>query len=250
MTKPATPSQPTPAGDDRNLVAVDANYIAPTLEDKLHGFWKKNGTAVIALCALVLVGIIAKGGWEYLAAQKEADVEKNYAAATTPEKLKAFAAAHADHTLGAVAQLRLADDAYTAGKGAEAVTGYEQVVARLKTGPLATRARLGAAMAKIAAGKTTDGESALKSLASDTTQAKGVRVEAAYQLASLASEAGRADDVKKYSDLVVQIDPASPWMQRAMTLRSSLPAAPAAPPVEAAKDAAVGGGVQVKLPGK
>jgi hypothetical protein len=250
MTTPATPSQPTPAGDDRNLVAVDANYIAPTLEDKLHGFWKKNGTAVVVLCVLVLVGIIAKGGWDYMAAQKEADVEKDYAAATTPEKLKAFASAHADHTLGAVAQLRLADDAYAAGKAAEAVTGYEQVVARLKTGPLATRAQLGAAMAKIAAGKTAEGETALKSLANNTAEFKGVRVEAAYQLASLAADAGRADDVKKYSDLVAQIDPASPWTQRAMTLRSTLPAAPATAAGEVKKDADPAAGVQIKLPGK
>lgn len=245
MTTPATPAQPTPAGDDRNLVTVDATYIAPTLEDKLHRFWKKNGTAVVVLCVLVLIGIVAKGGWDYMAAQKEADVQKDYATATTPEKLKAFAAGHSDHTLGAVAQLRLADDAYAAGKATEAVTGYEQVVALLKTGPLATRARLGAAMAKIATGNTAEGETALKALANDAAQAKGVRVEAAYQLASLAADAGRADDVKKYADLVAQIDPASPWMQRAMTLRSTLPATPAAATVEAKKDA-----VQIKVPGK
>ncbi|MBC7369515.1 MAG: tetratricopeptide repeat protein [Undibacterium sp.] len=250
MTTPATPSQPTPAGDDRNLIAVDATYIAPTLEDKLHGFWKKNGTAVIALCVLVLVGIVAKGGWDYMAAQKEAGVQTDYAAATTPEKLKSFAAAHSGHSLAAVAQLRLADDAYTAGKAADAITGYEQVIATLKTGPLATRAKLGVAMAKISAGQTAEGETALKSLASDVAQAKGVRAEAAYQLASLAAEAGRAEDVKKYSDQVAQIDPASPWTQRAMTLRASLPVAPAAAAVEVKEDAAVPAGVQIKLPGK
>ncbi len=250
MTTPATPSQPTPAGDDRNLVPVDATYIAPSFEDKLHGFWKKNGTVVIVLCVLVLVGIVAKGGWDYLQSQKEVEIEKDYAAATTPEKLKSFAAANSGHSLAAVAQLRLADDAYTAGKYADAITGYEQVVATLKTGPLATRAQLGSAMSKISSGKTAEGETALKALANDAAQAKGVRVEASYQLASLAAEAGRADDVKKYADQVAQIDPASPWTQRAMTLRSSLPAAPASA-VEAKKDAAApAGGVQIKLPGK
>lgn len=249
MTTPATPAQPTPAGDDRNLVTVDATYIAPTLEDKLHRFWKKNGTAVVVLCVLVLIGIVAKGGWDYMAAQKEADVQKDYATATTPEKLKSFAAAHSGHSLAAVAQLRLADDAYTAGKAADAITGYEQVIATLKTGPFATRAQLGVAMAKIAAGKTAEGETALKSLAGDAAQAKGVRAEAAYQLASLAAEAGRADDAKKYSDQVAQIDPASPWTQRAMTLRSSLPAASAVAS-EVKKVVAPAAGVQIKVPGK
>ena len=148
MTTPASPAQPTPSGDDRNLVAVDATYIAPSFEEKLHAFWKKNGTVVIVLCVLVLVGIVAKGGWDYLAAQKEVEVQKDYAAATTPEKLKSFATAHADHILGTLAQLRLTDDAYAAGKAAEAVTGYETVAAKLKTGPIFARAQLGLAMAK------------------------------------------------------------------------------------------------------
>jgi hypothetical protein len=103
-------------------------------------------------------------------------------------------------------------------------------------------------MAKIAAGKTAEGETALKSLAGDAAQLKGIRAEASYHLASLAAEAGRADDVKKYSEQVAQIDPSSPWTQRAMTLRASLPATPAAASPQAEAPAA--GGVQIKLPGK
>jgi hypothetical protein len=150
--------------------------------------------------------------------------------------------------LGTLAQLRLTDDAYTAGKAAEAVTGYETVAAKLKTGPLFARAQLGLAMAKIAAGKTAEGETALKALAGDAAQLKGIRAEASYHLASLAAEAGRADDVKKYSEQVAQIDPSSPWTQRAMTLRASLPVAPAAAAPQTAAPAA--GDVQIKLPGK
>ena len=250
MTTPASPSQPTPAGDDRNLVAVDAAYIAPSFEDKLHAFWKKNGTAVMVLCALVLVGIVAKGGWDYMAVQKDAGVQQDYAAATTPEKLKSFAAANSGHILGAVAQLRIADEAYTAGKTADAVTGYEQASAALKSGPLFARAQLGLAMAKIAAGKAAEGETALKSLAGDAAQLKGIRAESAYHLASLSAEAGRADDVKKYSDQVAQIDPASPWTQRAMSLRASLPTPAVTATPAAKKDEAAPAGVQVKLPGK
>lgn len=252
MTTPTTPPNPTPAGDDRNLVAVDANVLAPTFEDKLLLFWAKNGTKVIVVCVVVLVGILAKGGWEWVEAQKEAGVQKDYVAATTSEKLKAFAAANSGHTLAAAAQLRLADEAYAAGKTTEAVAGYESVISILKTGPFATRARLGVAMAKLVGGKTVEGEAALKALAGDATQSKGVRVEAAYHLASLAADAGRADDVKKYSEQIAQIDPASPWTQRAMMLRSAVPvAAPATPAVEVKKeDAAPVGGVQIKLPGK
>lgn len=253
MTTPATPSSPKPAGDDRNLVAVDA-ATAATLEEKLHVFWKSNGTAVLALCGLVLLGIIAKGGWDYLGRQKELDVEKDFAAATTPEARKAFVAAHPEHSLGGIEQLRLADDAYAADKVADALAGYEKALTMIKDGPLAARAKLGIAIAKISTGKTAEGTADLKALAGDPNQLKGVRAEAAYQLTSLAAEANNGPDVQKFADQLMSIDPQSTWAQRAMTLRAMFPAvpapaAPAAAKVDDKKDAAAPA-VGVKLPGK
>lgn len=247
MPKPATPSAPQSAGDDRNLVAVDANYTPVTFEDKLHFTWKKHGNLILAVCGLALLGILGRGGWDYLARQKELDVEKAYAAATTPVQLMAFATAHGDHALGAVAQLRIADEAYTAGKSADALAGYEKALTVIKDGPLAVRARLGRAMAKVQAGKSTEGAAELKQLANDANQLKGVRVEAVYQLASLAAESGNAADVQKLSDQLMQIDPSSPWTQRAIALRASLPASAAATPAPAGNAAP---SMQIKLPGK
>ena len=240
MTTPATPSAPKSTGDDRNFVAVDETYTVLTFEDRLRIFWQKNGKSVITLLIVVLVAIVAKGGWEYLQAQKEQDLQHEYAAAGTPEKLKTFAAAHAGHSLAGIAGLRLADDAYAAGKSADAISGYEEALTALKAGPLASRAKLGLAMAKLQAGKTADGEAALKQLAADTAETKGVRVEASYHLASLASTAGKADDVKKYSEQILQLDPNSPWTQRVFMLRASLPAVESAP---------VGSTPAVTLPG-
>lgn len=227
MTTPNTPSAPKTAGDDRNLVAVDENYVALTFEDRLRIFWQKNGKSVIALVVIVLIAILAKGAWDYRAAQKEVSLQQDYAAASTPEKLKAFANAHPGHVLAGVARLQLADADYAAGKSTEAIYGYEDVLTTLKTGPLASRARLGLAMSRIQGGKAAEGEAALKQIASDTAETKAIRVEASYQLASLASVAGKADDVKKYSDQVMAIDPTSPWLQRALALRMSLPVAAA-----------------------
>lgn len=250
MTTPATPPAPNPAGDDRNLVAVDA-ATASTFEDKLHLFWKNNGTTVLTLIGLVIVGILAKGGWDYLAAQKELDVQNAFAAATTPAARQAFIAAHGDHSLSGIAQLGLADEAYNAGKSAEALTGYEKAFAIIKTGPLAARAKLGSALAKIQSGKAADGAADLRQLAGDASQFKGLRVEAAYQLASLASDAHNGAEVQKYADQLMAIDPASPWTQRALALRAMYPvAAPAVAAPAAGKDAAPAAGVQVKLPGK
>jgi hypothetical protein len=255
ISMPATPSNPTPTGDDRNLVAVDPT-TASSFDDKLHLFWTRNRKVIYGLCVLALIGIIAKEGWEYLARQKKLGVQKDYAAATSPEQLKAFAVSHSDDTLGGIAQLRLADDAYKAGKAADALAGYEKAIASLKDGPLVARAQLGRALAKIQSGKGAEGQAELKKLVDDTKQFKAVRAEAGYHLTSLAVEAGNGADAQKYVDQLMQIDPASLWTQRAMMTRATLPAQPA----PAAKDATPADtkqkkeegapSVQVKIPAK
>ena len=245
MSTPATPSARKPAGDDRNLVAVDAAYVAPTFEDKMRLFWEKNGKAVQLLCVLVLAGIVAKGGWDYWQTQKDLGVQGEFAAAATPEKLKAFAAAHAGHPLAGAALLRMADEAVAAGRNSEAVPAYEQAVAALNDGPFAARARLGLAMAKILGGKAGEGATDLKSLMGDAALPKGVRAEAAYQLASLAATAGISSDVQKYAAELSKIDAQSPWNQRALGLLANLPVTAETPAAPAAKSAAP----TIKLPG-
>jgi hypothetical protein len=248
MTSPATPSSPKPAGDDRKLVSVDENYIAPTFEDRMHLFWQKNGTAVLVVIGLIVVGIVGWGGYGYLQRQKEREIEDAFAAAKTSEQLKAFAAAHPEHTLAGIGYLTIADEAYAAGKAADAMAAYEKVVSLLKTGPLVARAKIGIAVTKAQAGKAAEATAELKQIAADTTQPKGVRGEASYQLASLASEAGNGAEAQKYLDQLNQIDPNSRMTQRAMMLRISLPPAP--PAAAPATPDAAPGAVQVKIPGK
>lgn len=231
------PTDPKPAGDDRNLVAVDST-TAVTFEDKLHLFWKNNRNAIFIVCAAVLLAIVGKGLWERFTRERELDVEKEYAAAKTTEQLKAFSTKHGDHTLAGVAQLRIADEAYAAGKAADAIAGYDKALTTLKSGPLAARAKLGRALAKIQAGKGGEATAELKQLADDTNQFRGLRAEAAYHLTGLAVEAGNAADAQKYVDQINQIEPLSSWGQRAMNLRATLPALPAPAPAPVAPDAA------------
>jgi hypothetical protein len=226
MSPSATPSTPSPAGDDRNLVPVDAT-TAVTFEDKLHLFWKRNRNAVLGVCVAIAVAIVAKGGWEYYARQKELDIEKAYAAAATTDQLKAFLAANPTHTLGGIAQLRIADEAYAAGKSADAIAGYDKAIGILKSGPLAARAKLGRALAKAQAGKASEANTELKQIADDASQFKAMRAEALYHLTSLVVEAGNAVEAQKFVDQLNQIDPMGAWAQRAVMLRSTLPATPA-----------------------
>lgn len=230
MSTSENPSTSQPAAKDHPVAASAESQtpVVPSFDERLRLFWEKNSKTVIAFCVVVLLAILAKGGWEFLAAQKEADLTKEYAAANTSDKLKAYAAANAGHALAGIAYLRLADEAYVAGKGAEAVTNYEAAMKNLADNPLLSRAELGRAMAKIQASQTAEGETALKQIADRATEAKGVRLEAGYQLASLAQGAGRTDDAKKFTDQLIQLDASSPWTQRAMMLQPTQPVSAAA----------------------
>ncbi|MBM3855742.1 MAG: hypothetical protein FJ399_21740 [Verrucomicrobia bacterium] len=250
MTTPATPSPQHPAGDDRNLVPADASTAA-SFEEKMQSLWAKYRNPLGWLCTVVVLGILAHGAWNYFAQQKELEIRQAFAAATTPEQLKVFAAGHTGHALGGVAQLQIADDAYKAGKAAEAIAGYEKALALIKDGPLAARAKMGRALARVPAGKVAEATAELKQLADDAAQFKAARTEAAYHLTSLAVEAGNAAEAQKYVDQLMQLDVSSPWTQRAMAVRASLPATPAPSPAAAdAKKEEPATAVQVKLPGK
>jgi hypothetical protein len=252
------PSQSNPAGDDRNLVPVNET-TAVTFEDKAHLFWKKNSAAVYGFIVVVLLAIAGYFGWEYLQQKKDADVKADYAAATTPEQKKAFAAAHVGHPLEGIAYLTIADDAYKAGKSADAAANYDKAISVMKKGPLVARAQLGRALSKAQAGKSAEAVTELKQIADDKAQSKLVRAEAAYNLTSLAVEAGNATDAQKYVDQLVQIDAQSPWTQRAMALRASMntpadkPAteeksATPAPKADTKSDES--GALKVNIPGK
>ncbi len=253
MSTPATPSAPKPAGDDRNLVAADASPAA-TFEDKVNLFWKNNAKLVIGACIVVVLAIAGKGLMDYLARQKDARIGQAYAAATTNDQLKAFAAANPGHTLAGIAQLRLADEAYAAGKFAEALPGYESAATILADSPLGARARLGRALSKLQTGKAAEATAELKALADDTKQLKAARAEAAYNLVGLAVEAGNAADAQKFTDQLMQIDPdprTNPWSQRAMMLRATLPAAPApAAPAAEEKKGDAAPAVKLEIPKK
>jgi hypothetical protein len=82
-------------------------------------------------------------------------------------------------------------------------------------------------------GRTEEGWAALKKLADDDAQLRGVRGEAAYHLASLAFDNGDFAECVTRADQVLQYDSAGAWAQRAILLKARTPvtaqaAAPAA----------------------
>ena len=236
MTNSALPPSSSNAGDSRKAPAGPENPVVSPVDEQLHDFWKKNSSFLLILCGAVLLVYLGREGWEYFSQQREEAVQQEFASATTPEKYQAFADAHPDHILTGVADLRLADFSYAAARMEAAISDYGKAIDLLKTGPLAARAKLGLALAKIQSGEKADGEASLHQLAEDPTQFKAIRAEATYQLASLAAAAGSGDEVQRLLVQLTQIDPNSPWTQRAYSLQaqaskgwSSHPAAAPAP---------------------
>jgi hypothetical protein len=219
MTKTDAPSDPS------------ASEIPVSFEDKLKLAWVRYGNLIFIACGLVAAGILARGGLDYLAAQKELNIKKDYSECTSPDSLKAFASAHRGHPLAGLADVRVADASYASGSFADAAANYGLAVADLPAGPFKGRAKLGLAMSQAQSGKASEAEAGLRQVLGDETELKPIRCEAAYHLAGLAVAGGRPGEVQKLAEQLTQIDPSSPFEERMMALRASVPDLPAASPL-------------------
>jgi predicted negative regulator of RcsB-dependent stress response len=237
-------SQVPPAHPADPSAQPAAPVYVSSFETAVRSFWEKNRQGVFILVGVILLAIVGREVWQFIAASRERGVQEEYAkVAAQPAGLEAFANANSGHPLAGVAWLRLADGRYTTGDYKAAATLYQKASGSLKNPALLGRAKLGAAISQINAGDQAAGEAALKAVVADATLARLVRAEAGYHLASLAADAGRTDDVRKLAEEVSKIDPMSTWAQRASLLVVSAPAAaPAAAPADT--------GLSFKTPGK
>ena len=218
MPTPPTPSDPSAAAP-----------IPVPHEERFRQAWERYGNTVYTMCAIVMAGILAKGGWDYLVAQKELGIEKEFAECTSAEAFRAFASSHPGHPLAGAADLKVADNSYGQGHFADAVAGYERCIAELPAGPFQARAKLGLAIAQAQSGRAADAEAGLRQLLSDPNQLSSIRCEAGYHLAEVAFAAGRAEEVQKLAEQLMQIDATSAFAERAFALRAEMPES-AAPP--------------------
>jgi hypothetical protein len=229
----SNPSEPNPpaASDPRTQPAGEPAPADFGFEERLHQFWERRKNLILGVCIgilLVIVGVNLMEWMERRRAQARADA---YAAASTDDQLRAFAAEHSRTQLGGVAYLRLGDQAYEAGRWSDAIGAYEQARESLRNTGLAGRARLGLAMTRLKLGQTDGGRSGLEEIANDTGIEKPLRAEAAYHLATLAAAAGNPEEVNRYAELITAVDPMGMWAQRAMMLRATVaqPVLPTAP---------------------
>jgi predicted negative regulator of RcsB-dependent stress response len=237
MSNSPTPPNPASRAEDPQVAAsTEAVPVVagPSFEDHLRAFWAANRSRVVTLVAVILLVILGKGLWEMYQAQREAGIAEQFAKAKTSEQLRRFTVEHPGDALAGVAHLRLADEAYEAGKFGDAATSYGQAMAVLSDGPLASRARIGQGISQVLAGNREAGVASLKAVTDDLTAPVSVRAEAGYHVASLAAEAGDAAGLQAQLEQLSRIAPQSLWVQRASLLRpvsaaASSPAPSAAP---------------------
>ena len=206
---------------------ADYTQRPPTSDEQLRSFWLKNEKKIYTTCLFVIVVVAAVFFVRNMGDESEKSIRADYAAAATPEKLRAFIAANPSHTLAAVAEIRLADQAYSEKKYTEAAASYEKAAAN-KDALFSGRAQLGLAMSKILGGQASDGESRLNQIANNNNLAASVRAEAAYHLGTISATAGRTADALKYYDQASQVASDTLWAYKAADQRERLsPSAPA-----------------------
>lgn len=198
---------------------------APPPDVQLKQTWERYGNLIYLVIGAIALAILAKGGLDYLNAQKEIGIQTEFEQCVSMDSFKAFASNHPGHVLTGVAELTIADNAYSAGKYPEALAQYTAAVADLPAGPAQARAKLGRAMSLEFTGKGADAEASLRQMLNDTSLLKTIRCEAGLHLAGLAAAAGRGNEVQALAEQLMQIDPQSPFSERAFSLR---------PPVEEA----------------
>ncbi len=215
---------------------ADETPRPPTSDEQLKSFWLKNEKTIYIACLAVILVVAVAGIYRNMRKSGQDQVGIEYAAANTPEKLRAFIAANPGHVLAAAAELRIADEAYQAKNYAEAAAAYDKAAAT-KTAPFHGRALIGAAISKALGGQVAEGQNRLKQISGDVTQAAAVRGEATYHLATLMAAAGQTAEAAQLYAQVSAIAPASIWAEKAayqserlaINTNTSVSAQPAAP---------------------
>ncbi len=212
-------------GDDRNIVAVNEEYAAPSIEDRIYEFWEKNKNLILFLIVAIIVIIVGRQAIGAFTKSREKSIQKIYAEVKTSEGKRSFANEHKGHPLGGFALLELADESYQEGEFTKAAVDYENALKRLEEPVLIARAKLGQSIALIQSGMDSKGISLLEDLARDEKLGvDAIRCEAYYHLASLSQENGDNELARSYLNAIVELAPTGIWANRATSDLNSLPA--------------------------
>ena len=205
MPEDSSNKQP-PAGDDRNLVVVDEDFVNADTEDRLWLFWERNKDIIVKGTFGVVVGILAFLAYFFWNEGRREALGEEFTACQDEAARRAFATRHAGEPLAAIALTDVADDLKRAGKFADAAKAYDAagkaVVGDVKAAKaIATRARLYAALTRQELGQA-DAEAGIVAVAEDNSAPDTLRGYAMYVLANLALAKGDSATAAKWVNLM------------------------------------------------
>ena len=119
-------SKQPPAGDDRNLVVVDEDFVNADTEDRLWLFWERNKDVIVKATFAVVVGILAFLAYFFWNESRREALGEEFTACQDEAARRAFAQSHQGEPLAAVAMTDVADDLKKAGKFADAAKAYDE----------------------------------------------------------------------------------------------------------------------------
>ena len=226
---------PSPKGDDRNLVVVDEDFAQADAEDRLWLFWERHRSKIVGSVVAVVAGLVAffaYVAWE--TARREA-VGEAYAALADDDARRAFARGHAGNPLATAALLTIADELLAKGKGSS--KAYAEAAAS-DPGPsragqaLLWRARLHAGLLALDEGATADGLARLAEVAESDAAPDALRGPAFLALARAALATKDAAKAREWLDKMDRLlRPDHPWREEQRRLIAAEPALrPAATP--------------------
>ena len=197
-------SKQPPAGDDRNLVVVDEDFVNADTEDRLWLFWERNKDVIVKGTVGIVVGILAFLAYFFWNESRRVALGEEFTACQDEAARRAFAQSHQGEPLAAVAMTDVADDLKKAGKLAEAAKAYDEAgrlaLAAGKTpaiSALGTRARLYAALCRQEAGEA-GATKEIAAVADDANAPETLRGFAMLTLANLAVAKGDAAEATKW----------------------------------------------------
>jgi hypothetical protein len=197
-------SKQPPAGDDRNLVVVDEDFVNADAEDRLWLFWERNKDIIVKATVAVVVGVLGYLAFFFWNESRREALGEEFTACQDEAARRAFAARHPGETLSAVALTDVADDLKRAGKFADAAKAYDEArrLAGLAGGApavkaLADRARLYAALCRLETGEAA-GAQELAAVADDVSAAETLRGFAMLTLANVAVAKGDSAEASRW----------------------------------------------------
>jgi hypothetical protein len=193
-----------PAGDDRNLVVVDEDFVNADAEDRLWLFWERNQGVIVKATVGIVTGILAFLAYFFWNESRREALGAEFTACQDEAARRAFAGRHPGEALAVVALTDVADDLKKAGKFADAAKAYDEAnrLAGLAgkapaIAALGTRARLYAGLCRLEAGEA-GADKAVAAVADDANAPETLRGFAMLTLANLAVAKGDSAEAAKW----------------------------------------------------